>query len=966
MTGVYRMRKVLHYVGHYDYLIYSFLLDSALVDDEVRADFIVQKIQNSARVKEFLEEKSRNASKLVNHFATVDDEFFCRLDSENETLQTIKDTYDKIFEQLGSSIQEYDAIYMSFDEWNSFGIYLECFENLPPVKVVAKFKVDLLQDLYDYTSFDLYFSSLQKKYRVLNAESKHISERIFIWEDAELLKEKYRDFKKFLAELDNEKKQWLFEFFNVTEEDLITEPGVLLITDSFWFRNHENHSYEYSRMYRSFLDLISRKEDAVTVKINSRYEPALIERESILKGAKFIEGYVPSELIAVCNSKVECACSVGNQIPQIIRELSERPFVADGSYINNWREINRLDYLFKLAAEQGYSIEFCDDLARFAEIYCGLSGEKFPSAANVNTEPAKPLNALYRRLSGKKTPRSESANSEPVKPIYVYKEITAADLLSGNLSKNNINAVVCSFVIKEGFAGNRKAETDKLVRIVLNKYSSDDIYAESLYFSANNISQIEEISSFKYSARKTFSKTIIRAAAVRKESYPAERVTDNIYSKEYINAKVKFTSITVVGTGDLAYRFCKTWGDKLDIRCAVNIDGSPVNSELEKIYEIRNGIENINRNDYVIICLPFIHNLDILPEYAVARDNLLRNGFKAFQDFTYYRFFEAADTGKKIMLFCGYCELGGVKQILDLTSANDKYCMIFYHMGRDTNQNAPGYKDFIATVKFCDILLYAPYVINRETIPVDILKLIKSDTKVVKIPQISFRGYAPYKSIRFNERNFELTLFGIVRYPFLYKIPFVNEMINKGMSNEKILSELKRDDLFSKEEIINNYKEALQILKKMDAYSDVPIYDFIEKSFNKSHVFKDCVHANDLVFFEYARRIAAYFHEDLQNEIDALEIKCRENGAYFQVASEEPILPCVAKTLGLTFVSNDKLYMEKVTDEKIRFKTFDEWFTDYCDYFRAVRQVRKTLSPIYRTKKVTIFRNEMIFGEEDD
>lgn len=937
------MRKVLHYVGHYDYLLYSFLLDSALIDDDVRADFIVQNIRNSNRVNEFIEEKAKGKSALVSNFATLDDGSFLGLDSEEDTLQLVIEKYDYLLEQFGTSIQDYDAIYMSFDEWNSFGIYLEQFERLPPVKVITKYNDHFHQDLYRFIEGpnSFYFSSLQRRYRVLNAESKHITDRISIWGDPDRLKEEYRDFRLALSELCDEKKQRLFDFFKVTCEDLCIDADFLLIADSFWFSNPDNYSYEYSRMYRSFLDLIAQKESRITFKIHPRYELSHIERESILKGARLIEGYVPVELIAACNPKISCACTIGNQIPVIVRESVERFFVAEGSYIFNWRDIDRIDYLFNLANALQYNLEFDDELTRVVETYC--------------------------RLTGKEVPTFQNENGESGGLVSIFKDLNVDELVDKTTFDSNRKTITCAFDIRnESSVFLNDSEADKILRITLKKYNSDDRYSQSLYFFTDNTSLTGDVSAFRYSARRSFSKSIIRSAVGKTDPYAMGLLADNIYSKEYLNGKARSTTITIIGAGDLAFNFCETWGETLDIRCVVKLDKSDVNPELEKRYEIKNGIGQINRKDYVIICLPFIHNLDILPEYAVSRDNLLRNGFKEFKDFTYYRFFEASNSGKEIMLFCGYCELGGIKQILDLTSANDKYCMVFYHMGRDTNQFAPGFRDFIGTVKFCDILIYAPYVINRETIPVDILKLIKNDTRVVTIPQISFRGYAPYKAVRFNERNIELKLFGIVRYPFLYKIPFVNQMINKGMSNDEILLELKKEDLFTEEEIINNFKEALQILKKMDSCSDVPIYDFIEKSCKEELVFKDCVHANDLIFFEYARRISDYFHENWRDEINTLEGKCRDKGAYFQVATEEPILPCVAKALNLSFDTDKKLYMEKVTDEKIRFKTFDEWFMDYCDYYRAVRLVRKTLSPIYRTNQVTIFRNEMIFGEKND
>ena len=66
----------------------------------------------------------------------------------------------------------------------------------------------------------------------------------------------------------------------------------------------------------------------------------------------------------------------------------------------------------------------------------------------------------------------------------------------------------------------------------------------------------------------------------------------------------------------------------------------------------------------------------------------------------------------------------------------------------------------------------------------------------------------------------------------------------------------------------------------------------------------------------------------------------------------------VAKALGLEFATPDRRYMEKVTEERVRMRTFDEWYDDYCNYFRSVITVNRTLDRDYQTQEVTIYRNE--------
>ncbi|MBQ7498056.1 MAG: hypothetical protein IJU00_09540 [Selenomonas sp.] len=429
--------------------------------------------------------------------------------------------------------------------------------------------------------------------------------------------------------------------------------------------------------------------------------------------------------------------------------------------------------------------------------------------------------------------------------------------------------------------------------------------------------------------------------------------------KEDIRRRARMRHVVIYGGDNLAYQFICEYEGVLDIRMILVDDMDDVHPALRQTYEVALFSETeICKNDYVIVCKPFIHNLDVLPPYAVARNELLKRGYVICEDFIYYRVFDAIEKGKPIMMFCGYCELGGLKQVLELTKANDEYCMLFYHIGRDTMRQYPGYDGFLAASRLCDILIHAPILVDRGIMDVDILKMVSPAAQKIFIPQVSFRGYAPYKSSNFRRRNSVIRLFEKERYPFLYEIKNVNSMLRKGMSNEKILAELKRPDLFTEEEIRKNLEEAFRILEIMDAKGDIHIADFVKKNYKKTLMYKDCIHANDLIFFEYARRLSRFLGKDWEEEINLVEERCRQTGAFFQVASEEPILPCVAKALGLEFATEDYLYMEKVTDEKIRMRTFDEWFEDYCDYYRAVQKINLLRSLVYKTQRVRIYRNE--------
>lgn len=937
------MKKILNFVGHYDYL-----LSHMLLSENENSDYIVLQTKNAEKVCNFLAEKT---STECGRFQLIQDELFLGIPSERLTIEAIRQKYEAILRQeFYSNISDYDHVYMSFDEWNSFGIYLATVENLPPVSVICKYEDQLNADIYHFLSMPqmVNFSALQRKYRVLNAEAPGITEIIVLREGFQpgVVKGKKAvpfDTCKALKALSIDRQNTIKDFFRFDASVIPAVRSFLLVGDSYWFQSENSEVDEYLEMYQTTVAFYNDMQLPVVFKEHPRYALSERERDLLCQG-RTIPSYVPIELLSLVRADF-MACSVGNLVPSGIVNNRSNVTWVDPKFISNWKTLQQLLAISAFAQGNGYrDIYFsgCTDFLQNVWKQYKHKGKK------IDIHPIK--NHLRKELIF-------LSGLEELDSIDIANVLKRGNFV-GVLNIDGKNALYEKATALQLTGMMLQLNYRKLAKAVNG--SAYNPYVKQIYGFADTRRVFRNLDSQKTSYRLEENGWELAVSAeiftpVRADAaYP-----DNLLKRQILNC-MDGRRFIIYGGGHLAAKFARKYGETLDIHFVMVDEEEEVAPELLQKYQIvqRNRYA-IGDKDYVIICKSFIHNIDELPEYALARDNFIREGYHPGEHFLYYKLYEALAEKKPIMLFCGYCELGGVKQVLDLTSAVNDYCMLFYHIGRETMEMAPGYRDFIFTVKICDILMHAPVIVQRGVMDENILDMISKNTRTIFVPQLSFRGYAPYKSTRFTLRNGRIAINDTVMYPFLYQIPFVNDMIIAGKTNREILQEIKREDLFSEEEIQANLKRALRMMQVMDARADISICDFVEENYQNELLFKDCIHANDILFYEYARRLSLYLQKPgYVEEIDCVERKAKEEGAYFQVASEEPILPCVAKALGLKFVDSKRLYMEKITEERIRMKKFDDWYRDYCNYYRSVLCVKNTLDKDYQTKEVRILREE--------
>lgn len=929
--------SVLYFVGHNDYFLPSILYGSEVVDKNVQADFIILSTGSHPDTVDFIRSKEK-ASSFFNHIKVIDDSDFIYEPSIYEMRKAIREKYDAIFAGFGKSVYEYSKIVISFDERNSFGIYLADLKEKVNVTVLTKNLSFFERDAYSLleSGNKNFFCELQREYHVLGIDAGYYVNDIVLLESGQEnqpykgRKVSYFNVNEKLRQLSEETFQALCEYFQL---DNIHFDGIfnILFLDAYWFDFvYFGADRNYFRAYEIFRESVDNSNLPLIVRIDSRRSADNSKIREIFNTDLVIKAWTPVELLSRMDQlRIAGLWSIGNRAPECINLKAQKVICLNNTFFYHYKDVMAVKRVVGEIAgyRKSKKIEchgFTPGEVKNFEICCGESQIKFVIKSLFHSRIR--LFAEMDQLSV-----DEILNAAAGNELVIVLKPYAADK---NFTEEEYDRIKKYFYAARIFAGSEDTRLLENIIWIFAK-NADGILANH---------SVQEYFSFEI-------------CPIKREEV---LLPENISSREYIAASAAQKSIIIYGASETARDFLKKYGGMLRVKYVMHDPEEEADEFISRNYSvIPFNRDAIKANDYVIICKSFVHNIDKIPDYALARDNLLRMGLMVCRDFTYYRIFEAIEEKKQIILFCGYCELAGMKQVLDLTSIIHSYCLLFYHVGRETMLTAPGFEDFVATAKLCDILVHAPLIVNRGVLDVDVKKLVGENTKMIFVPQINFKGYAPYKKVNYLKRNNNLKLFGTCYYPFLYEVSVITELIKEGKSNEEIFAAVSKEDLYTVEEIRQNLKISLKMLKIMDRPSDIPIYDFIENNYQDHMLFKDAVHANDIVFFEYARRFVKYIGEgQLLQEIDLTEQQCRKNGVYFQVATEEPILPCVAKALELSFADKKIRYMEKVTDEYIRWRTFKQWVFDYCDYYRSALVVKRTLNHKYRTHKVTIWRNE--------
>lgn len=205
-----------------------------------------------------------------------------------------------------------------------------------------------------------------------------------------------------------------------------------------------------------------------------------------------------------------------------------------------------------------------------------------------------------------------------------------------------------------------------------------------------------------------------------------------------------------------------------------------------------------------------------------------------------------------------------------------------------------------------------------------ILGMLSESCQTIQILNIYFTGY--FIQAKRNEHNImqEVHQSGL----FFYCDKYVDEMIEKGLSENEIINEISRVDFIEPKQVYDAVKKSFEQMREREKEADVGITDFVEQYYDKQQLFYSFNHPTNFVLFEYAKRILKY--------LDLGDLEIDENAAYILADTlrgvDIPIYPAVLNALKLNGGVN-QYFVNRYIDTNL-FLNFEEYYREYISCCR--------------------------------
>lgn len=425
---------------------------------------------------------------------------------------------------------------------------------------------------------------------------------------------------------------------------------------------------------------------------------------------------------------------------------------------------------------------------------------------------------------------------------------------------------------------------------------------------------------------------------------------DPAANKALIKKRIMSKSIVLYGNPKDCERVYKKYYKKLKIRRVMSdenkkqtftVDGKTVTIEAHNFMKL--GI-----NDYVIICMPTKARLD--NRYRQAKKLMKYTGRAVLWDFARDDVAEMLIEDKKLIVWFGYCQVEPLQDNIfsHVDSIRKEYVSVSYRYEINTLKKNYKYDECLELLKLCDVIVYLPLLIKKDKIDFEFEEYAPKNVKYVSHSRMTFKGYYPYRDTE-GEVFHKYPMDSKKHWPFGYSEKLLDDMLATGMTDDEIYAEIMRDDFISEKEILKNLRWSYKYIEISEKSADIKMLDFIKENVTKQLLYRDGWHYTNVLYFELARRIAAHLGLDCADEINELERKVKEKGTHFINFTEVPILPCVAKTLGLEFVTDETLWRVRTTYAgawngtaiTVKLMTRKEWIYSYLEYTRAAMTISR-------------------------
>ena len=418
--------------------------------------------------------------------------------------------------------------------------------------------------------------------------------------------------------------------------------------------------------------------------------------------------------------------------------------------------------------------------------------------------------------------------------------------------------------------------------------------------------------------------------------------------KKELENRMMNSPVVLFGSFEQCKAFYDRFFSRLNIR-SIMIDGEmPSEESIGDITLEPFSADLLKKDDYIIVCHPVKTRLDDL--YRNAKRKLTRKKLTFMDDFLRADIASMILEHKDLWIWFGYCQLNTVCNEIfpNIKSVKSQWTTINFRYELDTLSSSYKYDECKKLLTICSCVTYIPLFAAKDKMDFEFDDYLPGDAKKISVPRIPFGGYYPWRE-KDSENFYKFHVDEKLHWPFAYQEKIIDDLILKGLSDEEIYSELMREDLFTEKEIKRKLKMSYKLIEISEKTCDIKILDFIKDNIDKRRVYRDGLHYQNFMYFELARRIAACLGVDCIQEIDELEKRIAKSGRQYIDYTEVPILPCVAKVLGLDFINEETIYRVRFTEKGawrgtravVKRMDIKEWIYTYIKYTRAAMTIRE-------------------------
>lgn len=273
--------------------------------------------------------------------------------------------------------------------------------------------------------------------------------------------------------------------------------------------------------------------------------------------------------------------------------------------------------------------------------------------------------------------------------------------------------------------------------------------------------------------------------------------------------------------------------------------------------------------------------------YPEIKKQLKEIGCREFFDYAFYQ-----HLGKKIAMLHGNCHMDVVKRfLLSSRQFKDRYCVYPNLLIQDIKEKCLDEEVLQNLDLFIHQDIRYDNCFGHKLSDEYILPKLKKECLQITVPNLFGLGSILFPQSVFNKKNPVLS--GNREGYFPHADIIIDKALEDGKDIQEILEQVK-GDVFSREEILDNFRIGMEKIAKRELNWDVKIYDFIMENYRKIKLFYNIGHPTNMVMREISLGIMKIL------EISD-EISCNYEMDYY----EEPVYDCVKKVLGLEWENGE-------------------------------------------------------------